>query len=338
MRLFEVSDGFAGLVPRKEQFYNSVTVPDGVIVPIKDAISWQIYPRHRWVYNKLLICETQGVPHGPHGSVPFQFPIFSKPIYNMNGMGTGSRLISNLRDYDAAIEPGYMWMPLFEGRHLSTDVALAHGVPCWWQHTTGVPGKQCTFDYWIIHAEPEPAVEEYLTAWIAKHLQGFSGVVNLETIGGRIIECHLRMTSQWPDLNGPGWLKAVVDLYAYGLWEFGTNRQQRVGYSVVLFANHGKSWSIDRNAVKALLPAAGVTSIQLTFEDEACPEGGTRLAIINCWNLEAGLTRPRSTYSWATSEIQHCSPSEGATSMWASSGWVFRRGPIRCLPSFAEEQ
>jgi hypothetical protein len=37
----------------------------------------------------------QGLAHGPHGTIPDQYPVFSKPIYNMNGMGTGSRLVAD---------------------------------------------------------------------------------------------------------------------------------------------------------------------------------------------------------------------------------------------------
>ncbi len=184
-------------------------------------------------------------------------------------------------------------MPLFEGRHVSTDVALEQGLPRWWRHTTGVPGAQGTFDYWTVHAAPDLALEEYLAGWTADHLQGFSGIVNFETIGGRIIECHLRMAEQWLDLNGPGWLDAVVELYAQGVWRF-DDGGRREGYSVVLFGEHGKRWSIDRAAVAQLLPAPGVSSIQITFDDgvpldqHAMPEGGFRLAIVNAWDLAAG--------------------------------------------------
>jgi hypothetical protein len=219
--------------------------------------------------------------------------VFSKPIYNMRGMGTGSRAIDNEHDYLAAIAPGYLWMPQFTGRHVSTDVALENGAPRWWRHTTGKPGQDGTFDYWTIHGPHEPALEAYLSGWIANHLQGFSGIVNFETIGQRIIECHLRMAEQWLDLNGPGWLDSVVRLYAEGVWRF-DDTTRREGYSVVLFGEHGKRWRIDRTQAARLLPAPGVSSIQITFDDavepeqHAMPDGGFRLAIVNCWDLDAG--------------------------------------------------
>src|SRR5262249_33502431 len=127
----------------------------------------------------------------------------------------------------------------------------------------------------------------------APHLRGFTGVVNIETIGGRIIECHLRMSDQWVDLNGPGWLAAVVDLYRTGAWRLQERRQ--TGYSVVLFGAPGMApRGVDRAAATALLNTASVSSIQITFDEarpaaiHAMPPGGFRLAIVNCWDLRVG--------------------------------------------------
>ncbi len=274
------------------QYFEHEPCPEDVVVPIDDATAWTLYPRHRWVYNKLLICETQGLPHGPHGTTPPSFPVFSKPIYNMRGMGTGSRVLNSAEEYEAAIEPGYLWMPLFTGEHVSTDVALRGGEPVWWRHTTGIATGDGTFDYWTVHAERMPALEARVLPWLALNLEGFTGVVNLETIDGTIIECHLRMAEQWLDLNGAGWLRAVVALYTSGGWPF--EDQRRNGYSVVLFGDHGIAWKIDRVAVKEILRQPGISSIQITFEEDvpleqhAMPPGGFRLAIVNCWDLDAG--------------------------------------------------
>ena len=39
-------------------------------------------------------------------------------------------------------------------------------------------------------------------------------MVNLETIGARIIEVHLRFADQWPDLyGGEPWVESLVRLY-----------------------------------------------------------------------------------------------------------------------------
>jgi hypothetical protein len=63
-------------------------------------------------------------------------------------------------------------------------------------------------------------------------------MLNLETIGGTIIEAHLRFADQWPDLYGAGWVEAVARLYESGVWEF-ADADRRGGYSVVLFGPNG---------------------------------------------------------------------------------------------------
>jgi hypothetical protein len=211
----------------------------------------------------------------------------------MKGMGIGSRIIRSREDYEASIEAGHMWMPVFQGTHVSTDVAVAKGRPRWWRHTTGKPGPRGTFDFWTVHTSPRPALERRLGGWVRKHLAGFSGIVNFETIGGRIIECHLRMSEQWLDLNGPGWLAAVVRLYDKGIWGF-DDCDRRTGYSVVLFGPHGVQWRPPRARIADLLKRPHISSIQITFEADkppeqhAMPPGGFRLAIVNCRDLDAG--------------------------------------------------
>jgi hypothetical protein len=284
---------FLGVDSWRWQYFEGQPIPDDLVIPIDDATAWNLYPAHRWVYNKLLICETQGLPHGPHGTMPGRYPVFSKPIYNMRGMGTGGRVVHSEEDYLSGLEPGHMWMPLQTGPHVSTDVAIERGAPVWWRHTTGEPGPEGTFDYWTIHALPEPVIEDYLGEWARRNLAGFTGIVNFEMIGGRIIECHLRMAEQWLDLNGRGWLPAVVRLYEEGVWRF-ADADRRPGYSVVLFGAHSRRWSIDRREVKRILSRPEISSIQITFEEDkdpahhAMPPGGFRLAIINCWDLAAG--------------------------------------------------
>jgi hypothetical protein len=283
---------FLGVAPWRWQYFAHQPCLDEVVVPVDDPPTWDLYPERRWIHNKLAICETQGLPHGPYGTTPPQFPVFSKPIYNLRGMGAGGHIVGSLEEYRSSLTPGYFWMPLLAGPHVSTDLALVDGRIAWCRHTTGIPATAGTFDYWIVHAEAMPALEAYLGEWSGRHLRGFTGVVNIETIGGRIIECHLRMADQWVDLNGAGWLAAVVELYRTGVWRL--QERRRTAYSVVLFGTAGVAPRIDRAAVASLLIAPDISSIQITFDESqpaaahAMPPGGFRLAIVNCWDLTAG--------------------------------------------------
>jgi hypothetical protein len=281
--------------PWRAQYFTAVACPENVVIPTDDELAYQRYPQHRWIYNKLLICETQGLDNAPHDIMPRQFPVFSKPIYNMRGMGSGGKIIESPQQFRASLQPGHMWMPLLTGEHVSSDAALIDGEAVWWRHTVGETLDQGMFDHWVILEESRPAIETYCGEWLRRHLKGYTGCVNIETIGGKIIEAHLRFADQWPDLYGPHWMDAVVDLYASGRWRYDDNAR-RTGYSVVLFGAHGPRYKKpDHNAINELLTWPAISSIQITFHEDQAPElhamppGGFRLAVVNCWNLQMGL-------------------------------------------------
>jgi hypothetical protein len=150
-----------------------------------------------------------------------------------------------------------------------------------------VPMDEGTFDHWHVEARRRPPLEQDCGGWIARFLPAYNGMINLETIGGRIIEVHLRFADQWPDLYGPGWAEAVVGLYESGTWAF-ADRDRRDGYSVVLFGPHGRRYRHPPpDVVARAREAGGASSIQVTFHEDkdadrhAMPPGGFRLAILN---------------------------------------------------------
>ncbi|HEU0276261.1 MAG TPA: hypothetical protein VFQ95_00340 [Rhodanobacteraceae bacterium] len=281
--------------PWRMQYFDGVPCPDDVRVPTEDGQSWAWYPKYQWVYNKLRVAQSQGLACAPHGIDPPGFPVFSKPIYNMRGMGAGSHALRSEQEYRRLQRPGHFWMTLLEGEHVSTDIAVVDGEPCWWRHTTGLELGGGVFDYWTVHAADNPMIEGYCGEWVRRNLAGYTGMVNCETIGGRIIEVHLRFSDQFPDLyGGAPWVEAVVGLYTDGRWAF-TERDRRDGYSVVLFGAHGIQYRHPPEAlVDEVRRTPGVTSVQVTFHEDwpparhSMPPGGFRLAVINCWDLDVG--------------------------------------------------
>jgi hypothetical protein len=297
--------------PWRMQYFEQVACPDGLVIPTEDGDAYRRFPQQRWIYNKLLVAESQGLECGLHGIEPPFFPVFSKPVYNMRGMGAGSRILRSLREYQLNQKPGHMWMELLKGEHVSTDVAVVDGEPQWWRHVIGKAIDEGMFDYWSVLAEARPAVETYGAEWLGANLRGYTGMVNFETIDARIIEVHLRFSDQWPDLYGAGWTDALVRLYAEGVWSYADD-ERRDGYSVVLFGPHGlQYWHPDPELIAELLKDPELTSIQITFHEDkpprahSMPPGGFRLAIINGWDLEAGrAARERLALRfWATQRI-----------------------------------
>jgi hypothetical protein len=282
--------------PWRTQFFARVTCPDEVIIPTKDWEAWTLYPAHRWIYDKLAVALSQGLEAAPHGVIPPAFPVFSKPMMNLRSMGAGSLPIPDIETYRASLNPGHFWCTLLTGAHVSTDAALVNGNAVWWRHATGATAPGGTFDHWHIHAEPMREIEDWCGTWARKNLAGYTGMINFETIGSRIIEAHLRFADQWPDLYGPRWVEALVHLYAANEWPF-DDRDRRDGYSVVLFAPHGPSYRHPPvEVINQARAVEGVSSIQISFHEDrdpahhSMPPGGFRLAIINAASLKAGQT------------------------------------------------
>src|SRR5581483_5363900 len=145
-------------------------------IPTEDSDAWQWFPAHRFVYDKLKLALSQNLAAAPHGVAPRSYPVFSKPIVNLKGMGVGSCVLNSAADYGAYYTPGHFWMTLLSGRHVSSDVAIVDGEPCWWRHVTGVPAGEGTFDHWIVHAEPDAGIEARCGEWVTKNLTGYTGM------------------------------------------------------------------------------------------------------------------------------------------------------------------
>ena len=281
--------------PWRVQYFTEVNCPLTVRIPTDDEMACQLNPRHRWVYDKYRVAQSQNLQCGLFGTLPHGFPVFSKPVINLRGMGIGSTALYDATDYREHCKPGNFWSTLLTGEHVSTDLAVVRGKVQWVRHTQGIPAGGGTFDYWIVQTQTRPSLEKYCRDWIEKHLSDYTGMLNLETIGGRIIDVHLRFSDQWPDLYGRKWLMALVQLYQYGTWDF-ADSQRAVGYSVVLFGPHGMRYlHPSRETVASYANTWGVSSIQITFLENmehsahAMPPGGFRLAIINCFNRVVGF-------------------------------------------------
>jgi hypothetical protein len=273
--------------PWRYQYFAEAPCPPHVHIPTEDSDAWLWNPSYRHVYDKLAVAASQGLPCGPHGVMPKAFPVFSKPIINLRGMGAGSRAIADAADLERHHTPGHFWMRLLEGPHVSTDVAVIDGRPQWWRHATGLPARAGMFDTWTVHAAPNAEIEANCGRWIGQQMAGYTGLANFETIGGVIIEAHLRFSDQWPDLYGEGWVAAVVRLYQDKVWRF-ADAQRRDGYSCALFGPHGAAYRQPPSGIVAEAKSqAGVSSVQITFHEDrpsewhAMPPGGFRLALIN---------------------------------------------------------
>src|SRR4029079_14585443 len=166
--------------PWRLQYFAAVDCPPDVHIPTEDSDAWLWNPAHRWVYDKLRVAESQGLEAAPHGVVPQHFPVFSKPIVNLHGMGAGSRTIQDLADYERSKTAGHFWTTLLAGERVSSDAALLDGKPVWWRHAKGYALNDGTFDYGHVEAGARADLEAYGNGWARQNLAGYTGLINLE--------------------------------------------------------------------------------------------------------------------------------------------------------------
>src|SRR6202011_5216347 len=73
----------------REQYFTAVECPPYVHIPTDDSMAYALNPRHRWIYNKLIVARAQGIECGSQEVAPRHYPVFSKPVTNLKGMGVG---------------------------------------------------------------------------------------------------------------------------------------------------------------------------------------------------------------------------------------------------------
>lgn len=138
-----------------------------------------------------------GYLSGPAGiDVPKRGMYCVRPIYNLNGMGAGSYIQELLEKSDNYIPPGYFWCEFFEGTHYSIDWKYDNE----WKPIFCCIGERneddplYKFNKWKIADVP---YEIDLPNFI-KEIDDVK-YINTEFIGNKLIEVHLRKSSDFPE-------------------------------------------------------------------------------------------------------------------------------------------
>ena len=162
----------------------------------EDYQAWEAYPQYRWIYNKLELALELGYEAGP-ACVPVKVTgdYIVRPVYNLYGMGIGAvkKYFDRYKDAEDLINhkhipPGYFWCEWFEGKHQSVDF-IKEGNE--WVAFHAMVGKHESTDNLTKFIEWEvtkPDIE--LPDWL--HNVTTEKYLNVETIGDKIIEVHLR--------------------------------------------------------------------------------------------------------------------------------------------------
>lgn len=203
---------FVGVLPERRHLFKPEPRRE---VPVNDAAAWRLNPRHRRIYDKLWLALDAGLTAAPCGVSPIDLgfgpdtEVFVKPVVNLAGMALNAR---RERADSVPMEPGSFWCERLEGAHTSSDCLVQNGEPRWFAHTRGSDQKDASRPiFWQVGAEL-PDVEAWVAAWVRRNLLGYSGICNIELIGGRPIEAHLRGSNGFFDLYGPAFMAAWVAL------------------------------------------------------------------------------------------------------------------------------
>lgn len=199
-----------------------------LIIPINDEQSWIHHQPWRDVYNRQKLAEFQGLYHAmmPAKPLPNKYPVVLKPVTNLYGMGHESYLIHNEEELRERWGHTGFWMEYLEGTHYSYDLILCNGQVQWWICFQGEYLKDETtgekihgvFDHWRCLGQLNRGDSLYgelpkcLYSYIERFCQGYSGCFNVEFIGDKMIECHLRMGDQ-DQFDDDLLIKLIVQAY-----------------------------------------------------------------------------------------------------------------------------
>ena len=168
-----------------------------------DREAWFEYPQHREWFNKLQLSLQLGYDCGPCGTAPLVSSTYIvRPIYNLEGMGAGARKVYIPAGDIRSVPPGYFWCEWFDGPQHSVTYEWDNE----WVATSswlGInsPDNLSRFEKWV-----RSDWTSSLPSWF--NTLADCGTINVEFIGDKIIEAHLRPS---PD---PDWSVEIVPVWA----------------------------------------------------------------------------------------------------------------------------
>lgn len=144
-----------------------------------------------WLFDKLIVSRKLGHLCGPaFVEVPKPDYYIVRPCVNLGGMGIGAEIVW-INKSTEHLPAGYFWQEIFTGRHLSVDFKSGKQVRC----TEGIREENdlTKWKRWFI-VDDHPEIPQPVKGVISKYY-----TVNVEMIGGHIIEVHLRGNPDFDD-------------------------------------------------------------------------------------------------------------------------------------------
>ena len=288
-----------GFTTKKEIIYNLLQYKEHIPLNDFEAYSYPSNLRYLHLYDRYYIFFSQGMKCGLEP--PLEYPVFVKPRVNLAGMGKNALIITNLDSYKNHVQKcpcdELFWAVVLVGEHLSIDFFFKESDIL---HTIVHKGKSAengTFEYWetLLDYKVSPSVR----AWVIHNLRGYTGMVNLETIDGIIIESHLRFGDihfidqiQNDDFKI---CQAIINLYSKNDIDISTLKGTKIYHFPVFVTRKGYihdlvSFDEARNICKKYVGKSGNIILQKDLHPDLCsnPVGGIRIFSVMTYKFNEG--------------------------------------------------
>ena len=203
-------------------------------LPFFDMTAYKRYPSHRFVYDKLWIVQSQGLPAGrledllkggASGAAgdDLHFPIFIKPRWgHLSASSKNCFKVSSaaqLKKYQHYQH--MMWSGFVNAKEGMTDFFLLNGAIVH-QLTYVYSDKQNGFtDDWK-YVSPQSTPPLRIQEWVEQHMHNFTGVVNVQYRSDKIIEVGLRLArggAYIVSTDNKALIQNINNLYLQNTWD-----------------------------------------------------------------------------------------------------------------------
>jgi hypothetical protein len=197
---------------------------------VSDCDVWSQCPSDwLWIYDKVIIARKQHLLAAPAGiPVPRDGEYIIRPITNLRMMGRGAKLMFIHKGNDAVVPDGFFWSEVLEGRHISVDFH-------WGQQSLAVEGfrdnpeRLDRFNRWI------KVSDRFDFPAMLRGLETKTPWINVEYIGDKIIEIHLRYNDDFANHDSdeivPVWRGETVTQPMGWSW-YSSSAGERLGFWV----------------------------------------------------------------------------------------------------------
>ena len=168
-------------------------------LPMYDIAAYNKYPKHRFVYDKLFIAQTQKIQCGLLSQLSkrtdVKYPILIKPRWGHKS--ASSKNCFKIKEFDEVInhldKEDMMWTEFIDARETMTDFLMVGG-KIMYQMTSVYSEKQNGFiDDWKFIGESNKPPKS-IVKWVDEHMKNYTGVCNVQYRGEVIIEVSLRLS------------------------------------------------------------------------------------------------------------------------------------------------